>query len=94
MTLMTMKLRDRLQGLAGELPWIQRILAVPFAFVEFQPKQNNVWVLHGDNLVSELENAPVNLNKAEVARFAKAVEMIRQIAAAIYRRSETIAKNS
>jgi hypothetical protein len=90
---LTMQLRDRLLGLAGELPWIQSVLAVPLAFVDFQPKQNSVWVLREDDLVSELENAPVKLNNADVARFAKAIDMIQQNTAAIYQKPTTAAGN-
>jgi hypothetical protein len=89
---MAMKLKDRLYGLAGEVPWIQGVLAVPFAYVDFPPKQNNVWVLHERDLISELESAPKKLAKADIARFAKAVEMIHQNAGAIVGRGSDIAE--
>lgn len=91
---MTMRLRDQLQSLVGEVPWIQSVLAVPFAFVAFAPKQRVVWVLNEDNLVQHFEEAPKRLEKADVARFARAIERIQQNGAAMYGKTRSVSTNS
>ena len=45
---LAMQLQRRLATFCGNVPWVQPVLAAPFAYVDFAPKQNNVWVLHED----------------------------------------------
>lgn len=42
---MALRLKHCLRDLVGDVPWIQGVLAVPFAFIDFPPRQGNVWVL-------------------------------------------------
>lgn len=44
---------------------------MPFAFIEFPPRQLTTWVLHEFDLASEFEAAPKRMKKSDVGRFAK-----------------------
>ena len=75
---LAMQLKDRLREvLEGDLPWVQAVLALPLAYVEFPPNRQNSWVLREDELVSAFDDVPVRLTPKDIARFAKAVETIR-----------------
>ena len=84
----TMQLRDRLAALLGRVPWVQPVLAVPLAWVDFDSFQTTAWVLHQDNLCDAMEKQPKRLTKDEVARIVKALEMIEANARDIYRPPE------
>jgi len=81
---LAMELKDRLQGILGDVPWIQPVLVAPFAYIEFDTYQKPAWVLHEENLPNVFEDAPVKLKTAEIERYAKGVEMIAENARNVY----------
>jgi len=81
-----MALRERLRGLLGaDVPYVNAVLAVPLANVDFSGPQQNVWVLHQHDLLTTITNAPKRLDWAEVERIAKALEMLLQSGKTIYK---------
>ena len=84
-----MELKDRLQGVMGlGLPYVNAVLAVPFAFVAFSGSQHSVLVLHQDDLVRTLEKLPRRLKKADIERCVIALKMLYEHGKTIHRRSE------
>lgn len=80
-------LKERLGALLGAgVPWVEAVLAVPLAWVEFQGPRNGVWVLQEENLINTVENRPKRLNKAEVKRAAAAVGMLATRAKQVWRK--------
>lgn len=71
-----------------DVAFVTAVLAVPLAYVEFSGPKNNVSVLHQDSLLDTLQNAPKRLDKQQIARCAKALEMLEEAAAKVYRRAE------
>lgn len=69
----------------ADVPYVNAVLAVPLAYVDFSGPQQNVWVLHQHDLLETIANAPKRLERAEVERVAKALEMLRQSGKTIYK---------
>jgi hypothetical protein len=69
---MAIKLRHwleaRLQSVSTvkSIPWVRPVLAVPFAYVAFDCRRLNVWVLDENNLLSELTRDKRCLSKATI----------------------------
>jgi hypothetical protein len=71
------ELRRRLAALMNaDGPYVNAVLAVPFARVEFSGPRHNVWVLHQDDLLRTLETAPPRLTDRQVQAYVKALEML------------------
>lgn len=98
-TRQTMRLKDQLAVLEnGKQPWIQTVLALPFAHVEAGPAKTQCnerlpgnapipgvtacWVLHEDTLLDAINPEPPpkprKLSKAEIDRWAAAVEKLHE----------------
>jgi hypothetical protein len=75
-----MNVRDRLGALMGGTPYVNAVLAVPQAWVNIAGFAGNVHVLHQDNLVRTLENAPQRLDGAQVAACVKALGILAESA--------------
>ena len=85
-----MGFKDRFAAvMGGNVPWVQAVLAVPFGFTDGGDAcGGKVWVVHQEDLTDRLapEGAAAKLNKGEVERAVKAIEMIQQNAASVYQR--------
>jgi hypothetical protein len=65
---LALKFRDRLEALTGRTaPWVQPVLAVPLAHVEFPTRAEKVWVVHEDNLVDALLAGDKYLSRTKVS---------------------------
>ena len=74
-----MELRGRLEALMGaDTPYVQAILAAPFAWVAYPEKQQRVWVLHQENLRDTLENEAKQkrLDAKAIARTAESIDLL------------------
>lgn len=81
-----MELVDRLRALLGdEVPYVQAVLAVPLAWTDIPGRQNNVWVLHKDNLAENLLGAGNRLSKDQVSRVVSAVKMLAESSRHVHR---------
>jgi hypothetical protein len=90
----TMDLKDRLAVAMGrDVPWVQSVLAVPFGFTEADAKGGNVWLVHQENINDRIapENGAKRLDKQQIARTVKVLEMIQSGAADVYQRPATVA---
>ena len=73
------ELRSRLQGLMGpEAPFVQSILAVPFAYVDLYEKSDKTWILHQENLAATLaaEGAKPRLTKPQIKRVRQSLQAL------------------
>jgi hypothetical protein len=85
----TLRLKDRLAALMGnDLPWLQPILALPFGYTEGDACGGKVWLVHQWDIADRLapEDGPKKLNKQQVGRVVKVLEMIQEGAAGVYQR--------
>lgn len=82
---LAMQLKDRLAGICGKIPWIQPVLMVPFAYIDFPTRQQKAWVVHEDNLPEVFTDGPIVLKADDVQRYAKAMEMIAENASEVFR---------
>jgi hypothetical protein len=75
-------------AMGRDVPWVQSVLAVPFGYVEGDACGGTVWLVHQDSLTERIapENGPKRLDKQQVARTVKVLEMIRDTAADVYKR--------
>ncbi|MDP9174182.1 MAG: NERD domain-containing protein [Planctomycetota bacterium] len=73
---LAMQLKDRLTAKIGAIPWVQAVLLVPFAFVDFPSHQSRAWVLTEHELDDLFENMPTKLNAAEIVQCAEAIDLI------------------
>lgn len=81
-----MHLRDRLQAMLGsDVPFVQPVLAMPFAYLRCSRQQGAVLVVHQEDLLVALEDRRPKLNAPQVDRCAKVLEMLQQSAAHLYR---------
>lgn len=84
-----MQLRNRLQAMLGnDVPFVQAVLAVPFAFIECPRRQGAVLVVHQDELLDTIEQSKKKLSTSQIERFAKVLDMLQQSAAHLYRRAD------
>ena len=75
----TMRLHDRLTGFFGSnVPWIQPVLAAPLAFVAFDSRKHNVWVLHQDNLFDTFQQLKARLSTQQINQIVSALEWLRE----------------
>lgn len=84
-----MELHGRLVALLGlDAPFVHAVLAVPFAYVDFQNPKFNVWVLNQAYLIKTLESRPKELSKDQIQRCVKALTDLANNAKQTYRRPE------
>ena len=83
-----MQLRERLAALIGEdVPFVQAVLAAPFAYTDGPTMQGRVLVAHQDNLVEAIEgDGKIRLKKEQLRRCIDALEMLQKTAKHLYRR--------
>jgi hypothetical protein len=83
-------LHDRLQALMGaDTPWVQSILAAPFAYTDLPEKSQTTWILHQENLADTLESeAKKNrLSGPQLQRALHSIQTLAQNAEKLYRRA-------
>jgi Nuclease-related domain len=88
----TMNLKDRLTAvMGGDVPWLQPLLAVPFGFIEGDACGGRVWVLHQEQLMDRIcpHDAPKKLDKRQLERVVRALELLQGKAAEVYERPTT-----
>jgi len=85
---LAMRLKDRLAGICGKIPWIQPVLMVPFAYIDFPTRQQKALVIHEENLPQVFTNGPIVLKADDVQRYAKAMEMIAENAREVFQRPD------
>jgi hypothetical protein len=75
---LAMWVKDRLKGVLGkQLPWVQPVLALPFALVEIPPTDCPVWIVDDTMLLDTLnpENPKCRLSDQRIEQIA--VELVR-----------------
>jgi hypothetical protein len=83
-----LELRKRLEALMGtDAPFVQSILAVPFAYTDFDETSQTTWVLHQENLTDILEAQATRnrLPKIQLSRTLETIKTLSQNAAKLYR---------
>ena len=73
---LAMELRRRLSTFCRDVPWVQPVLAAPFAYVDFGLKQNNVWVLHEDALCENLAKGDRSIGASEVEQIVRGLKSL------------------
>ncbi len=89
-----MELRSRLEALMGaDVPYVQAVLAAPFAWVAYSAKSQRVWVLHQENLSDTLQDEAKQkrLDAKAIARTAEAIEVLAAKSKGLWRREEKTA---
>src|SRR5262249_40024184 len=84
-----MDLKDRLTSLMGrDIPWVQCVLAVPFGFTEGDACSGKVWLVHQDSVIDRVapEGGARKLEKRQITRVVRALELIMKDAASVYER--------
>lgn len=93
-----MDLRDRLKALTQGDPFVNAVLAVPWAWVDVKGPVDHVRILNRDTLIKHFEGAPVRLSKGEIELYAKAVKMLaetsQEITPAVDRRTKVVKSNT
>jgi len=82
-------LGERLKAALGaDVPWVQAVLALPFGYIDADACGGRVWLAHADSLIRRIapERGTRKLDKAQVTRIVRVLEMIAETAAEIYRR--------
>jgi hypothetical protein len=75
-----MDLKDRLAKETGSpVPWVNAILAIPFAWIDGKGEPRNVAVLHQQDLLAHTERQSKRLDRAQVEGFVAALD--RRVAA-------------
>ena len=71
------QVRARLASfLVNEVPWVQSVLAVPFAWVDCDSVASDIWILHQENLVSTFEGCKPRLSKQEIQKLARLLDKL------------------
>jgi len=84
-----LELRSRLEALMGaDVPFVQAILAAPFAYTDFAETSQTVWVLHQENLSDTLEREAKKkrISAEQVRRTLRSVETLASNAEKLYRK--------
>ena len=80
-----MQLRDRLQAvLGGDVPFVQAVVAVPFAFIKCPSRQGAAIIVHQDGLLPALEDSGTKLKSSQITRCVKVLEILYQSAADVH----------
>jgi hypothetical protein len=83
-TRQAMSLKQRLAALlTGDMPYVEAALAVPLGWVE--GRSRNGWLLNQDNLTNTLRDRRKVLDKAQIHRCVKSVEMLTLTSRQIHR---------
>jgi len=81
-----MQLKARMEGLmVNGVPWVQPVLAVPFAWVDVPGGRDKVWILHQENLLDAFEKLPRKLSKDELAHLLRVMKTIADEGKNLYR---------
>jgi hypothetical protein len=83
-----LELRSRLEALMGQgTPFVQSILAVPFAYTDLNEKSQTTWILHQENLADTLEAEAQKhrLPKPKLTRALHSIQTLAQNAEKLYR---------
>lgn len=84
-----MELKKRLEAIMGsDVPFVEAVLAVPFCYVDFGGKGNSVWVLNENDLVKIIDGGRAKLQRSEIERIVRALEILSVNAKDTYRRPE------
>lgn len=71
-----MDLRERLQALTQADPYVNAVLALPWAWLNVKGPIDHVWILNRDNLLKYFEGAFVRLDKKQIDMYVKALTML------------------
>jgi hypothetical protein len=80
------ELANRLQALRGApVPWVQAVLAVPFAYIEGPNMTSKLWIVHQDDIIELLDpiDAKGSISSGEVASTVHALELLYRDAAQV-----------
>lgn len=67
----TMQLKARISAfLVNDVPWVQAVLAVPFAWFQCENQRKDIWILHQENLFTTFQECERKLPKDEVHQLA------------------------
>lgn len=71
-----MDLRDRLKALTQGDPYVNAILALPWAWLDVKGPVDHVWILNRDTVTKYFEGTLVRLDTKQIETYAKALRML------------------